>query len=422
MRPEIMKMKETSSLKYVWHMPVFFLALFGSILFGCSGILPCDNQVNLPPHIDRVVNPKPIDRNFLQNNKSHKILLAVIDTGVDYNHPALMNNVHFVLDGNRQPSRLGWDFIGRDAWPAPYIGRRTETSDSELSLIDKLIEEDKQLEIYLDKRRNVVQEYLALVWHGTSMAECIVRWEKKIGLLAYRVVPPNVRQNAPEDYSVQIIENVTNACRMAIDDGANIIVMTTFLHFEKKDNLHHFTKISAFTDKLEKLIQNNPNVLFITSAGNGHGYEYSGRSLAQIDFPAGIVAENLVAVGSLANDGKISTFSNIPVGEINAAFFPGRNRHCAYPRNMLGISEKYLMMLPSLLDNLYEGNESYESVASYLRFFEKNKMIVNDGTSFSTALAANACAKLWIENKKLSPNEIINELMKNSYKILQVSF
>jgi hypothetical protein len=409
-------------MKYQFQFLAFFLSILTGFLVGCSEIIPCDNQINLSPSIKAVVNPIPVQRNFLHNNKSHKILVAIVDTGIDYNHPDLVDSIHFDLNGNNKPTRLGWDYIGQDGWPAPYIGRRTANSDSELNLIDKLIEEDKQLGIYLDKRRNVVQEYLASVWHGTSMAECIVRREKKIGLLAYRVVPPNVCQNAPKDYSVQIIENLTNACLMAIDDGSNIIVMTTFLHFEKKDNLHHFTKISAFKDKLEKLIQNNPNVLFITSAGNGHGYEYSGRSLAQIDFPAGIVAENLVVVGSLANDGKISTFSNIPVGKINAAFFPGQNRHCVYPQNMLGISEKYLMMLPSLLDNLYEGNESYESVASYLRFFEKNKMIVNDGTSFSTALAANACAKLWIENKKLSPNEIINQLMKNSYKISQVSF
>ena len=91
--------------------------------------------------------------------------------------------------------------------------------------------------MYLDKRRNVVQEFLASVWHGTSLAGLIVQEEKRIGLLAYRVVPPNTTPHVVKEFTEQIIANIFDACRLAVDDGASIVVMTTFLHFEKKDNL-----------------------------------------------------------------------------------------------------------------------------------------------------------------------------------------
>jgi hypothetical protein len=59
-----------------------------------------------------------------------------------------------------------------------------------------------------------------------------------------------------------------------------------------------------------------------------------------------------------------------------------------------------------------EGNESYRSLASYFRMLGNKKQMINNGTSFSAALAANACAKLWIENMKLLPPDIIKELTK----------
>ena len=401
---------------------VWCVVFIAAVLISCSEIVPCDNQINLPDHIDEVVNPKPVLRDFLRNNKSHKILIAVVDTGIDYNHPALLENIHFSLDKYHQPFRFGWDYIGRDGWPCPFIGRRTVNFEFELDLIDKLTEADATLGIYLDKKRNIFQEYLAAVWHGTSMAGLIVQDSKNIGLLAYRVVPPNTTQNRDQDYVTQIVDNIINACKQAINDGARIIVMTAFFHFDYKDCPQRLFCIKKVKEKFAKLMENHSNVLFIASAGNDYGHSYSGRDMGQIDFPSGIIAENLLVVGSFTTDGYLSSFSNIPMGDIKVTYFPGQDRECIYPQHMLSIPEKYLTTLPAVLNDLCEGNESYRSIASYLQFLGKEGRLRKDGTSFSTALAANACAKLWIENKKLSPNEIINELMKNSYKISQVSF
>jgi hypothetical protein len=386
--------------------------LFAAVGIGCSGILPCDNQINLPSNIETVVNPKPIQRNFIQNNTAHKILVAVIDTGIDYNHPALMNSIHFCLDTHHQPIGLGWDFIGQDRWPCPYIGRRTTLSKYELGLIDNLINEAAELKTYLDKRRNVVQECLASVWHGTSMAGLIVHDCRYIGLLAYRVVPPNTIPGGSQDYALHVIENIIRACRYATEDGAKIIVMTSFLHFDKTDDHLTYMRIKKLRDQFENLMNSHNDVLFVASAGNCNGYRYSGQDLNQIDFPAGIIAENLLVVGSLSVEGHISSFSNIPTSNIKTVYFPGENKECICPQNMLSLPEKYLKTLPSMLDELMEGNESYRSLASYFRMLGNKKQMINNGTSFSAALAANACAKLWIENMKLLPPDIIKELTK----------
>ncbi|MGD2022425.1 MAG: S8 family serine peptidase [Desulfobacterales bacterium] len=386
--------------------------LFAAVGIGCSGILPCDNQINLPSNIETIVNPKPIQRNFIQNNNTHKILVAVIDTGIDYNHPALMNSIHFCLDINHQPIGLGWDFIGQDRWPCPYIGRRTTLSKYELDLIDNLINEAAELKTYLDKRRNVVQECLASVWHGTSMAGLIVHDCRYIGLLAYRVVPPNTIPDGSQDYALHVIENITRACRYAIEDGAKIIVMTSFLHFDKTDDHLTYMRIKKLRDQFVNLMNSHNDVLFVASAGNCNGYRYSGQDLNQIDFPAGIIAENLLVVGSLSVEGHISSFSNIPTSNIKTVYFPGENKECICPQNMLSLPEEYLKTLPTMLNELLEGNESYRSLASYFRMLGTQKQMINDGTSFSAALAANACAKLWIENMKLTPSDIIKELTK----------
>jgi len=114
--------------------------------------------------------------------------------------------------------------------------------------------------------------------------------------------------------------------------------------------------------------------------------------------------------------------ANIPTSDIRTVYFPGQNKECIYPQKMLSIPEKYLTTLPTLLDDLLEVNESYKSLASYLRLLGRERQLINDGTSFSTALAANACAKLWIDNIKLAPSDIIKELIKRSDTVLQVSY
>ena len=392
---------------------IFALSILVAVVtaLGCSGIVPCDNQRDLPAHIEAAVNPIPIRRHFIQNNSHHKILVAVIDTGIDYNHPKLVNNIHFCLDRNHRPVRLGWDFIGQDGWPSPYIGRRNPVSDFERDVIDKLIHEEAALEIYLDKRRNVVQECLASAWHGTSLAGLIVQDCRYIGLLGYRVIPPNRMPQVHPDYALQISENIIRACRYAVEDGANIVVMTAFLHFDMADDDTSYLRMKKLRDQFKKLLNIHDDVLFLASAGNCNGYTFSGLEANQVDFPAGIPAENLLVVGSLSKEGHPSCFSNIPSHHIRVVYLPGEDMECICPKKMLGLPDQYLATLPTFFDDLLEGNESYGSLVSYLQMMGVKGPMINSGTSFSTALAAGACAKLWVENVQAAPRDIIEKML-----------
>jgi len=398
------------------HRPRAFIFFIGFAALGCSGITPCDNQKDLPQHIACIANPIPIERNFKVNNQSHKTLVAVIDTGIDYNHPDLMNHVHFELDEEGQPIRWGWDFVGQDAWPSPYIGRRTLNADQEFTFIDGLIDEHQPLSPYLDKRRNVVQEYLSSAWHGTSLAGLIVQGRNDIGLLAYRVVPPNQNLSVVQNYQVEILEALIAACRKAIDDGADILVMTSFFHFTKTKNFHIYSRIMSIRTELEEFIRNHPNRLFIASAGNFDGYHFRGdNNEDHIDLPAGIVAGNLLVVGSRSETGIISPFSNVPAAPINSLFYPGENKKCIYPRHMLSLREKDLMLFMALLDELMVGNESYRSIGEHLYQSGKMNFVTCFGTSFAAASAANACAIMWIDQwEGISIGKIVESVKQSS--------
>jgi hypothetical protein len=290
--------------------------------------------------------------------------------------------------------------------------------DFELELIERLIAEDAGLEMYLDKRRNVAQEHLASVWHGTSIAGLIVQDREDIGLLPYRVVPPNANQTPGHDYTEEIMTNIFNASRQAIEDGAHIIVISGFFHIEASQNPEKFLRLNVIKNRFELLVHRCRNVLFIVSAGNCHGYTFSGREGGCIDFPAGIISENFLVVGALSENTGISAYSNIPTGDIRSVFVSGRHVGLIYPENLLHLSVNQLKSLPSLLDGLREGNESYQSVAANLRLLGASGRSANYGTSFSMGRVANICAELWLNDMDLPPAEIIQKVVAASDTIL----
>ena len=371
-------------------------------------------QSHLPQEISSLVNPSPAPRDFLKNNKRHKVLIAVIDTGVDYNLPAILDNLHFDLDFDNKPLRLGWDFVGKDRWPSPYIGRQTFLSGNEATILKELIHADSGLKDYLDPRRNVIQEFLGSVWHGTSVAGLIAQGRKDLGLLVYRVSPPDSDPDPHHLYHEQWMKYVIAASRMAIDDGARVITITGFIHFDRKENLKLFEIAKYQTERFREIINAHQNILFIVCAANASGYRFSGEETDVINFPSGIVAKNMLVVGSLSENGTISEFSSMPTGNLMAVFAPGEKISTIYPQNILRIPQRHLSMIPSLFESIEDGNESIESVASNLRHFSRDNQVLNSGTSFSMALVAKKCAELLVESLNLTPSEIVENLIKSN--------
>src|SRR5690606_18245254 len=84
-----------------------------------------------------LVNPKPQGSDFRLNNSRHKVIVAILDSGIDYNHPYLKKNIHFTLDETDSPIAAGWDYLGSDPWPAPYIAR-TDDINPAIAEVERL--------------------------------------------------------------------------------------------------------------------------------------------------------------------------------------------------------------------------------------------------------------------------------------------
>ncbi len=86
-----------------------------------------EDQTSIKPEHYLYANPRPISRDgaperFLENNRQHKILVAVFDTGIDYNHPYIRDHVHFDLDASGVPIGAGLDFLTEgDAWASHRV-------------------------------------------------------------------------------------------------------------------------------------------------------------------------------------------------------------------------------------------------------------------------------------------------------------
>jgi subtilisin family serine protease len=390
-------------------MKIFFRVWLLLLILACSsGIEPIDDQRNLPLAYEECVNPPPVQRDFLLNNTTHRVLAAIIDTGVDYNHPALLNNIHFSLNSANEPTGAGWDFIGGDAWPAPYVGRRSIFFEGEVEFFEGLTASESEFKEYFERCRNVVQEYSASAKHGTALAGLVAQNIPEIGLVIFRSAPPN-RGEFMEGYAIGILENILKSMSLALQQGANVVLITSFFAFEKQGD-KDFERALELKRSFERFIRKHNDVLFVVSAGNCARFRYSSEEDDFVVLPAGIAAPNLIVVGSLSEEGTISNFSNVPCGDLHAVFAPGENILTITPTKMLHISRKHLWSIIYDLDSLL-GENYYSNIAQHLRLcLEDGGGVPESGTSFAAALAAHLCLKMLLDSPELTPEELVSKL------------
>jgi hypothetical protein len=119
---------------------LIFLAVCLLIVIPLFSACIENDQTVVKPEHEFLANPPPADRDFVGNNQRHKVLLGVFDSGIDYNHPELLNNVHFELDGQGKPVSAGKDYLGMDNWAA---WNRVATSYYEFKYLNKEDQEDQ---------------------------------------------------------------------------------------------------------------------------------------------------------------------------------------------------------------------------------------------------------------------------------------
>ncbi|MBD1810182.1 S8 family serine peptidase [Microcoleus vaginatus DQ-U2] len=197
-----------------------------------------------------------------QNITGNGIVVAVIDTGVDYNHPDLDSNIwqnadeiaENGIDDDRNgfiDDIRGWDFVYNDNYP-----------------ID--------LDIY---------------GHGTHIAGLIAAERNDFGItgVAYnaKIMPVRVIDSFRDAYT----DNVAAGIRYAADNGANVINLSLGNEFYPSQDEN---------DAIE--YANNKGSVVVIAAGNS--------GFSQPDYPARSADRWGIAVGSIDINGRMADTSN----------------------------------------------------------------------------------------------------------------
>jgi len=384
-----------------------------------------DDQTIITPEQSKVVNPKVTDRDFNRNNANHKVLVAIMDTGVDYNHEYLKNNMHFKLSNDGRPLSSGWDFTGNDGWPAPYLAR-TNYFNSNLSAQDRqdslmmletfksIIEEFPSLSKYFQPERNIEEEDSEAFDHGTHVAGLASYDSPEIGLLPYRIIPMNIPKNYdsflgmvdPEIIS-RFSKVLITSLELAIADGAQVVNMSLGMTFDQKDEEKNKEIFSAFRNDLTQLVEKHPDVIFIVAAGND-GKWIDGTNISVL--PCLIPRSNVICVSAITEAMEPATFSNIVKQKnVTTIFAWGQDVLSTFPsKSCFSKKLDYL----SITKDIDKKNEFIKIALDDCK--ENQKLISLSGTSMAAPIIARQVAKLKASCPTCSVESIKTRLFSNA--------
>lgn len=397
------------------------------LLIGCEEI---DDQTIAKGKEWQAANPKPENRNFILNNQNHKILVAEIDSGIDYNHPLLKNNIHFNLDSQGKPIGFGYDFVGQDYWPSPYVARTldlnpevklkdTESTRRGRLMAEEVVKSDQALGIYLDPSRNIQQEIDSGAYHGTHVAGLMVYDEPQIGIIGYRVLPMNVKyKQGKKDFSQNstemVFKNILSAMSMAIKEGSRVINLS--LALKKSETASLFDQLISGEDnyklwmaQVKTFMEKNSNVIFVAAAGNDGKWV---DDKVNLQIPCGISALNLVCVGALDEHQNLASFSNLVLSEGTFVVTLGVEVNSLFPSQMCQTSDLNQLETSGL--TLSEISNMKNTLHRDCLKKDIKKRI--SGTSMSSPIVARIVAKWMLQFPNLTSQEIIQLLLQHSQK------
>ncbi|HXH74749.1 MAG TPA: S8 family serine peptidase [Bacteriovoracaceae bacterium] len=392
------------------------LAALPLLLVSCDSHI--DDQTIITESQVKLVNPTANLRDFTAINAGHKVLLAVMDSGIDYNHPLLKQNIHFSLDQSGAPVSAGWDLIGNDPWPAPFVARtnyfnpglsdqdRKKSLDM-LNAAETLLLEYPDLARYFPSERNIEEEETEGVNHGTHVAGLASYDSPEIGIVGYRVLPMNI---PAEDTAVDEIGASRNfgdilikGLNQAIADGATVINMSLGVSMKESDGEMKKSFFDDFKKNLVNVVNANPEVIFVVAAGND-GQWIDGTSVSTL--PCFIPKKNVICVSALTAGMELASFSNIiKNAEITTIF--------AWGDEILSTVPGSSCSSPLLdYDNIKKGPEARAEFAKIARVECLKDMSLKSmsGTSMASPVIARKIAKLRAQFPESSALEIKEKL------------
>lgn len=399
---------------------VFSIFVMG-LLNGC---LEVENQKLASPTTVVKLNPVPTIKNPKISNDRHKVLIAILDTGVDYNHPSIARNIHFDLNEKEEAVGAGYDFIGEDRWPAPYLARTFDLdveapekqklrSSIVRKMISKFVRYENSLLPKVDPDRSVEAE-TAFMHHGTHVAGLASYDNPEIGLLPYRVLPVNANYLKGESSKAQAftksVEQVRAGTQDALKKGARVINMS--LSFDADDAPSELRgKFSEWKQEFALLAKSRPDVVFVAAAGNEQGKFVS---LGGPRFPCGTALENVLCVTAANRDETtVAKFSNIVDDKLLQIMAPGEDILSTFPS---GICQSDLLK-NYMAENVFEITNEFvlrNLAADLKKDCQKPPFIRESGTSMAAPIVSHAIAEILISNLSLSGKEVIRVLLNKS--------
>jgi len=220
-------------------------------------------------------------RDAWTQSRGKDVVVAVLDSGLNYNHPSIRNNIQTKnadsadnadSDGNGlQDDFIGWDFVNGDNMPFDDEG------------------------------------------HGTHVAGLIASPLAGVAPDA-KILPVKVLNAAGGSDLATVVAGI----HYAIDNGAKII--NASLGFEAKGN----PPPQPLLDAIERA--RTLNITVLAAAGNGDAQTGIGYDIElRPDYPASVQSDNLIAVAATA-EGKITSYSNFSAKLVHFAA-PGGNEN-----------------------------------------------------------------------------------------------
>lgn len=335
-------------------MNLSLIVLFSFLVQGCFAP-PQNFEVN--SELWEMANPNLLDLSYIEaHQKNHKVIIAVIDGGIDYHAPHLQKHLRLIPNQIKEENReyaIGWDFLSHNMWPSYRI-----------------IDPDNFKEMSTDLQINE---------HGTHVAQLSLLNQKKIGLIPIKALPLEYPDDSMLDdnnliaeYSAQtLLSLLLEGIDFAVENGASIINMSLGMDFTELNPRKAQSLIFEFNQTIHQRFEGPwRDVILVAAAGNeGVALKYGLESI-----PASLDHPQLIAVGAVSRDrNEIASFSNC--GPLVDIYAPGEDIRSLVP------------------------NRQWQQLS---------------GTSMAAPLVTNLLARIKIEAPSLDASQVIQLLHKSS--------
>lgn len=307
---------------------------------------------------------------------SNKIVVAVIDTGVDYTHEDLVANMW------RNPGEAGTDSQGRDK-------STNGVDDDGNGYIDDVVGWDFVTND--NKPYDLASSGFGTLLgggnpgHGTHCAGNVAaRGQNNVGISG---VAPNAQIMALRFLSEKgqgKTSDAIKAIKYAVDNGAR--VLSNSWGSEGEDSSE-----GAENKALQDMITyaQSKGVLFIAAAGNGHsGKGYDNDTDSRPGYPASYTQENIISVAAIDENDQLGSFSNWGATSVDIGA-PG--------------VKIYSTMV---------GNKYSDTVVNLFGL-----KVAWDGTSMATPHVAGAAALYWADHPNKSWQDVKTAILSSAKKI-----